>query len=51
MELVKITNINKHAIKYLKNKQSFYRSIDTLNILKLETLKTYIKIHPKIRFI
>lgn len=44
---LKITNINKHVIKFLKNKLLFYCWIDSLGQIKLETLKIYIKTYLK----
>lgn len=43
--------INKYIIKLVKDKLLFYRLIYSLRLVKLETLKTYIKIYLKTRFI
>ena len=51
MELRKNTGINKHAIKLQDGKQPPYGQIYSLGLVELETLKTYIKIHLKTRFI
>ena len=51
MGLPENTGINKHAIKLQKDKQLLYRLINSLGLVKLETLKTYIEIHLKIGFI
>lgn len=51
IKLPKNTNINKHIIELVGYKQLFYKAIYTLNVIKLENLKTYIKIYLKIRFI
>ena len=42
-KLLENTKINKHAIKLEKSKQSSFKSIYSLRLIKLETLKTYIK--------
>ena len=47
IELPKNTGINKHVIKLEKDKQLFYWPIYNLQLMKLETLKTYIKTHLK----
>lgn len=44
-------DINKYAIKLVKDKQLSYRLIYSQKPVKLEILKTYIKIKLKIRFI
>lgn len=44
-------DINKHAIKLIKDKQLFYRSIYSLSLVKLKTFKTYIKTNLANRFI
>lgn len=49
-ELLKNTGINKDVIKLVKDKQPSYRSIYSLNPVKLETLKTFIKTYQKIEF-
>ena len=51
MELPKNTGINKHAIELQNGKQPFYRLIYNLQLMELETLKIYIKIHLKTGFI
>lgn len=51
IELPKNTYINEHAIKLVKNKQPLYNFIYTINLIKLETLKTYIKTYLKTGFI
>lgn len=51
IKLLKNIGINKHANKLVKNKQLLYKLIYNLDQMKLETLKTYIKIHSKTRFI
>lgn len=51
MELLKSKGINKHAIKLEDDKQSPYISIYSLRLVELETLKTYIKIYSKTKFI
>ena len=45
------TELNKHAINLENGKQPPYEPIYSLNLVELETLKTYIKIHLKTRFI
>ena len=42
-KLFEYTDINNHAIEFLDNKQSPYSSIYSLNLIKLEILKAYIK--------
>lgn len=37
MKLPEITGINKHAIKFIKEKQPSYRPIYTFSLVKLET--------------
>ena len=39
----KYISINNHAIKLVNNKQPLYGSIYSLNLIKLKTLKAYIK--------
>ena len=39
------TRTNKHAIEQKKDKQSSFKSIYSLGLIKLETLKIYIKIN------
>lgn len=51
MELPKNTYINKYAIELMEDKQLLYSLIYTLNLVELETLKTYIKTHLKTGFI
>lgn len=51
MKLLKNIDINKHAIKIIKDKQSLYRFIYSLGFGKLETLKIYIETYLKTRFI
>lgn len=51
MEFFKNTDINKYAIELEDHKQLFYRPIYILNLMKLETLKIYIKTNLKPRFI
>ena len=45
------TGINEHNIKLHEGKQPPYRQIYSLELIKLETLKTYIETHLKIGFI
>lgn len=51
MKLSQNINIKKYIIKPVKDKQSFNKLIYSLKLIKFEMLKTYIKIHSKIRFI
>lgn len=51
IELIKNININKYAIWLIKRKQALYRSIYTLSLIELKTLKAYIKTYLKIGFI
>ncbi len=51
MELPENTEMNEHAIKLIKGKQPPYGLIYALSLVKLETLKAYIKTHLKTRFI
>lgn len=51
MELSANTGIKKLAIELVKSKQPIYGSIYSLRPIKLEILKTYIKIYLKTRFI
>ncbi len=51
MELSENTGINKYAIELMNGKQLPYGPIYTLNLMKLQTLKTYIETHLKTRFI
>lgn len=48
MELPENTSMNMHAID---GKKPLYEPIYTLSLVKLETLKPYIKTHLKIEFI
>lgn len=41
--LLEKTNSNKHIIKLSKNKHLFYKLIYRLDLVKLQTLKIYIK--------
>ena len=49
--LLKQTDYNKHAIKLEIEKQLFYKTIYSLGLVKLETLKTYIETYLKTEFI
>ena len=49
--LLEKTDINKHTIKLLNNKQLFCRLIYGLGLVKLKTLKIYIKIKLSNSFI
>ena len=51
MELPKITNMNKHTIKLIKEKQPPYRPIYAFSPVEPETLKAYIETHLKTGFI
>lgn len=51
MEFSKNLDINEYAIILVKEKQSSYKPIYTLNLVKLKILKTYIKTHLKSGFI
>ena len=51
IELLENMEMNKHAIELIDGKQPLYGPIYTLSPVELETLKTYIKIHLKTRFI
>lgn len=51
MELSKNININKYVIKLEKGKQPPYGLIYSLDVAKLEILKTYIEIYLKTEFI
>ena len=42
-KLLENTGINEHAIKQEEDKQSLFKLIYSLGLIKLETLKTYIK--------
>lgn len=45
------TDFNKYAIKLKRDKQQFYGFIYSLGLVKVKTLKNYIKTHLKIGFI
>lgn len=49
--LLKHNGINNYTIKLVEDKQFSYILIYILGQVKLKTLKTYIKTHPKIKFI
>lgn len=49
--LLEQINFNEHIIKFKSDKQPSYRPIYSLGLVKLETLKIYIKTYLKIRFI
>ena len=51
VELLEDIGINEHAIKLEKSKQSFFGSIYNLGLIKLKTLKTYIKTNLANNFI
>lgn len=51
IKLSKNISINKLIIKFINDKQLFYRPIYTLSQVQLKTLKTYIKIYKTIGFI
>lgn len=51
IELPENTGINKYAIGLIESKQQPYKPIYSLSLVKLETLKTYIKTHLKTGFI
>ncbi len=51
MELPENTDINKHAIKLVKDKQLLYGPIYSLKSVELKILKTYIETYLKTRFI
>lgn len=51
MKLSKNTSINKYAINLKDGKQPSYGPIYALSLVKLKTLKIYIGIHLKTRFI
>lgn len=51
MKLAKNTGINEHAIKLVEDKQPRYGPIYALSLVKLKTLKAYIKTHLKTGFI
>lgn len=47
IKLLKHNNMNDHAIKLVESKQRYYKLIYSLDPIKLETLKIYIKTHLK----
>ena len=51
MELPKNIGINEFAIKLIEGKQLPYGPIYSLELVELETLKTYIETHPKTKFV
>lgn len=51
MKLLENTGINKYTINQVEGKQLLYRLIYSQKLIKLETLKIYIKIYLKTRFI
>ena len=51
MEFLENTNLNEYAIKLIEEKHLPYGLIYTLNLVELETLKTYIKTYLKTGFI
>lgn len=51
VELLEHTKINNYAIELIDSKQPSYRTIYSLRLIKLETLKTYIKINLANNFI
>ena len=51
IELLENTNINKYAIELIEGKKLPYGPIYAINLVELETLKTYIKTYLKIEFI
>ena len=51
MELPENTGMNEYTIELVKGKQSPYSLIYSLELVKLETLKTYIEIHLETGFI
>lgn len=51
IELPEHNNINDYAIKLIENKHPFYKPIYSLKLVKLETLKTYIKTYLKTKCI
>ena len=51
LELLKHTGINDHAIKLIDNRQPSYGSIYNLELVELETLKTYIETNQANNFI
>ena len=51
IKFLKYTKINNYAIKLKKNKQLSFKRIYSLGLVKLEILKTYIKINLTNSFI
>lgn len=51
MELSENTSIDEYTIKLVDDKQSPYKSIYVLSLIKLKTLQTYIKTYLKTGFI
>lgn len=51
MKLLGNTRINEYTITLVKANQQFYELIYSLNLMELETLKTYIKTNQKSGFI
>lgn len=51
IKLFENISINKYIIELIKSKQLSYRPIYSLRLIELETLKTYIKIYLKTKFI
>lgn len=51
LRLEKQIELNKHTIELENSKQLFYKLIYSLGLIKLEILKTYIKIYLKSWFI
>lgn len=51
MELLENTSINEYIIELIEGKQQLYGPIYTLSLVKLESLKAYIKTYLKTRFI
>ena len=51
IEVLENTRMNEYAIKLIDGKQSSYGPIYALNLVELETLKTYIETYLKTRFI
>lgn len=51
IELLENTSINKHVIQLEENKQPLYGPIYSLDLIDIETLKTYIETYLKIGFI
>ena len=45
LKLFIYSTINEYAITLEKSRQLYYRTIYSLNIIKLETFRTYIKIN------